>query len=251
MQRRSVLTSVAASVGVLAGCTSHGPGTGTTDDTERDRPPGCPATQELGVEWPTELDADSVAAFVEAYEAAYYREVVVDYEPESPVDEYELGGSVTGEPRSVGGGWVVESSGSGGIYRPTLYMRATTATAPDGADVVAVEEIDDETVRETVETAAAEGEAEAHVEPPGEPVARYLELFESLSPDFELAGPGQSDSLYVDVDGTTVELLVQTSNFHGDYWWSARYFVTDQVVRRASEEGVDARDGALLECRDA
>jgi hypothetical protein len=250
MHRRSVLTGALAGLGVLAGCTSHGPGTGTTTDTERDRPPGCPASQELDVEWSTELDAASVAAFVEAYEAAYYREVVVDYEPESPVDEYGLAGSVVGEPRSVGGGWVVEYRGGGGVYRPTLFLRATTATPPDGAAVVAADEIDDDGLRETVETAAETGEAEAQVEPPGEPVARYLDLLASLDGDFGLDGPGDEDRLYVDDDARTVELVVQASNFHGDYWWSARYFVTDRIVRRTSEEGVDARDGTLLECRE-
>jgi hypothetical protein len=40
----------------------------------------------------------------------------------------------------------------------------------------------------------------------------------SLSGAFDgLSGRGDSDSLHVDVDGTTVELSVTATNFHGDY----------------------------------
>jgi len=252
MRRRTVLSGTGAGLCALAGCTTLAGEPEPSDDpaTTQELPDDCPTSEDLGVEIPDELNADSVVSFVEAYEAAYYREVVVNYEPESPVDEYGLGGHVTDEPRAVGDGWVVEYDGSGGVYRPTLYLHATTADAPEGADVVAASEIDDATVTDVVETAAESGEAEHHVEPPGEEVARYLELFESLSDGFrELSGPGDSDSLYVDVDGTTVELTVQASNFHGDYWWSARYYVDEHVVRRASDEEVDPQEGTLLECR--
>jgi hypothetical protein len=242
MRRRTVLTGTGTGLCALAGC--------ATLASDRDLPDDCPTTRDLGVEIPDDLDADSVASFVEAYEAAYYREVVVNYEPESSVDEYRLDGRVTGEPQSVSDGWIVEYDGSGGVYRPTLYLRATTADAPEGADVVPASEIDDAPVTDTVEAAAETGEAEHHVDSPGEEVARYLELFESLSDDFrELSGPGDSDSLYVDVDGTTVELTVQASSFHGDYWWSARYYVDEHVVRRTDDEGVDPQSGTLLECR--
>lgn len=242
MRRRTVLTGAGAGLCALAGC--------TTLASERELPDDCPTTQDLGVDPPDDLDADAVVSFVEAYEAAYYREVVVNYEPESPVDEYRLSGHVTGEPRTVGDGWVVEYDGSGGVYRPTLHFRGTTADAPAGADVVPASEIDDATLTDVVETAAETGEAEHHVEPPGEEVARYIELFESLSDDFgELSSPGDSDSLYVDVDGTTVKVTVQATSFHGDYWWSARYYVDEHVVRRTSEDEVDPQDGELLECR--
>jgi hypothetical protein len=255
MQRRTLLSTTAAAAGLLAGCTGLAPGIGTDPGTDTDgrtvtdRPTDCPISQGLGVEWPDELDAASVTAFVEAYETAYYREVVVEYEPESPVDKYGLTGGIVDEARSVGDGWVVEYSGSGGVYRPTLYIEATTAAPPDGTTVASASEIDDETVREVIETAAETGAAETHVDSPGEPVAQDIELFGSLSPDFGLDSPGDEDRLYVAVNGTTVELGVQASNFHGDYWWSARYFVTDEVVRRASEKGVAAPDGTLLECR--
>ena len=80
----------------------------------------------------------------------------------------------------------------------------------------------------------------------------YIDRLTALSSDFELlSGPGDEESLYVDVDGTTVELSAQTTNFHGDYWWEARYYVDEHVVRRASDEGVDPQDGTLLECRES
>lgn len=242
MRRRTVIAGAGAGLCALAGCTTLAGG--------RDLPDECPTTQDLDVDLPDDPDADSVASFVEAYEAAYYREVVVNYEPESPVDEYRLSGHVTDEPRAVGDGWVVEYDGSGGVYRPTLNLHATTADAPEGADVVPASGIDDTTVTDVIETAAETGEADHHVEPPGEEVARYIELFASLSEDFrELSDPGDEDSLYVDVDGTTVELTAQATNFHGDYWWSARYYVDEHVVRRTSDDEVDPQEGELLECR--
>lgn len=261
MNRRTVLAGIAAGAASLAGCLG-GPPTGGTDtggtdtgtapdttDGEPGLPVDCPTTQGFDVEWPTDLDAGTVESFVEAYEHVYYREAVAEYEPESSLDAYELAGSVSDSPEESGDGWELAYSGSGGIYRPTLSLEATTAVAPDGAEVVPVVEIDEASVVELLRTAAEEGEASHHVEPPGEAVDRHVELFSSLSDGFELSGPGDSDTLYIDVEGTTVELAVTATNFHGDYWWEARYYVSEQVVRRTAEEGTDPRDGTLLECR--
>lgn len=252
MHRRRLLTAIGGSALSVAGCVTRTDGASTDDaDGTTDLPEGCPKSQGFDVEWPEELDAAAVESFVEEYEHAYYRDVVVEYAPESRLDSYELDGSVTDSPRAVGDGWELEYSGGGGIYRPTLLVGATVSDPPEGTDPVPASEIDDEPLTEALEEAARTGEAEFHVDTPGEEVDRYVGMLASLSDDFELSGRGDSDTLYVDVDGTTIELSVTASNFHGDYWWTAWYYVDAQVVRRTTDEDADPRDGELLECRDA
>lgn len=258
MRRRRLLALLGSGALPLAGCLS---GTGTTGDDPTASPAGtdeeptplpeaCPTTQGLDIEWPENLDAAAVESFVEAYERAYYREVVVAYEPRSQLDSYDLSGHVTDGPSKVGDGWVLKYAGSGGVYRPTLHLDATVAEPPDDATPVPLREIDDEPATELLEKAARQGEASYHVEPPGPEVDRYLELFESRSDDFEgLSGPGDADTLYVAVENTTVELTVSADNFHGDYWWDVWYYVDEQVVRRASDSDTEPRAGELLECR--
>ncbi|WP_435344900.1 hypothetical protein [Haloarchaeobius sp. HRN-SO-5] len=247
MNRRTLLTTVAGGTLSLAGCTTQ-IDPGGSDETTRP-PENCPTTQGLDVEWPTELDASTVESFVESYEHAYYRDVVVEYEPESRLDSYELSGDAT-SPTDVRDGWELSYSGSGGVYRPTLSLSARTATLPDGADVVPVSEVDDEVLTEVLDEAAETGTADHHVDQPGETVDRYVDLLASLSDDFEpLSDTGHGDSLYVDVDGTPVELTAEADSFHGDYWWTAWYYVDDQVVRRTTDEATDPQDGTLLECR--
>jgi hypothetical protein len=260
MRRRTLLALVGAGTASLAGCsTTDRDGTGGeptpgTDTPEADEstplPEECPTSQDIDVEWPTDVDPGAVESFVEDYERVYYREEVVEYEPQSRLDSYELAGSVSGPPNKSGDGWVVAYSGSGGIYRPTLAMDATVTEPPEGVEPVPVGEIDDEPLTAMLEDAAETGEAELYVEPPGEKVEQYLDLLASLSGEFDgLSGRGDSDSLHVDVDGTTVELSVTATNFHGDYWWDAWYYVDEHVVRRTSDEEADPRDGELLECR--
>lgn len=258
MHRRALLASLGAGTLPFAGCIA-GPHTGGTDGTGTTAggdggiplPDGCPTTRGIDVEWPEELDEGAAVSFVEAYEQAYYRDEVVEYEPESRLDSYELSGGVQETPQSAGEGWILEYSGSGGVYRPTLALGATTADPPAGADVVSVSEFEDDELTEMLREAAETGEAEHHVDPPGEPVERYLDRFESRSDDFDgPAGRGDSDTLYVDVEGEPVELTVAATDFHGDYWWSAWYYVDEQVVRRTDDEDADPRGGELLECRE-
>jgi hypothetical protein len=248
--RRALLVASGATVAALAGCTDTLPGNST-----RELPDGCPTSQDLDLEWPRELDSETVTSFLESYEHVYYRDEVVEYEPESRVDSYGLSVAVSETPTSVDGGYEATLSGSGGVYRPTLNVGATVADAPDDADLVPIGEVDDETLREVLQEAAEEGEAEAHIEPPGEEVDRYIELVASLSSDFEApSAPGESGTAYFDVDGTTVELTLHANRFHGDYWWTARYYVDENVVWRVEvtgEESPDPRaDGELLECRE-
>ena len=237
----------------MAGCTtSRNSGTDSPETTTDDPnlPEECPTTQNLDVEWPENLDADSVESFVESYEAAYYREKVVEYEPESMADSYELGGRIADGPTEVGDGYTVEYAGGGGIYRPTLRLKGTVTDHPKNADIVSANDIDDETVSNLLIDAAETGDATEHIDDPGETVDKYIELLASLSSDFEeLTGPSDSDTLYVDVDGTTVELTAQATNFHGDYWWNVWYYVDENVVRRTTKEETEPQDGKLLECR--
>jgi hypothetical protein len=216
-------------------------------------PEACPTTRDLGVEFPDELTPETVESFVEAYEHVYYREIVVRYEPESRVDAYRLDGGVMDGSREEDDGYVVTYSGSGGIYRPTLLLGATATEAPADSEPIPRADIHDDRLRGLLEEAAEdpESEPELHVDIPGSDVEQYLERFESLSDTFELSSPGDSDVLYVDVDGTTVEVTVTATQFHGDYWWTARYYVDEHVVWRAEGADADPRDGELLECRES
>ncbi len=260
--RRTLLAAVGSGAAGTAGCVdgvlggpSDDPAPNGSDDrsptaTDRPLPEDCPTSQDLAVEWPETPTEETVASFVEDYENAYYREVVVNYEPESTVDEYGLEAVVTDGPVAVDGGYEVALSGNGGVYHPTLHLRARTADPPADADVVPFDEVEDEVLRDLLETAAAEGEAEHHVEPPGERVDRYIERVVELSADFEpLEEPGDEDTAYFDADGTSVALTLQASNFHGDYWWGARYYVDEHVVWRVDDPEGEPRNGELLECR--
>jgi hypothetical protein len=250
VNRRALLVSSGATAAAFAGCTDAFPGSST-----RELPDACPRSQDLGIEWPRELDSETAASFLKSYEYFYYRDEVVEYEPESGVDSYGLSAQFSEDPTPVDGGYEATLSGSGGIYRPTLDVSARTTDLPDGADLVPIEEVNDETLREVLLEAAEEGEADRHVEPPGEEVDRYIELVASLSEDFgPLSSPGDSGTAYFDVDGTTVELTLYANQFHGDYWWEARYYVDENVLWRVevtSEESPDPRaEGELLECRE-
>ena len=168
------------------------------------------------------------------------------------VDEYGLEASVRNGPTAVDGGYEVALSGGGGVYEPGLHLQAEPADPPAGADVVPIGEVSDDTLRGVLETAAAGGKAKTRVRRPRERVDKLIECVASLSADAgPLEGPGDSTTAYFEVDDTTVELVVQADNFHGDYWWGARYYVDDKVVRRLENEEGDPRDGELLECRES
>jgi hypothetical protein len=249
--RRTLLAAAGAVAVGTAGCIGDPTGDGSPTGTDRDLPGECPTTRDLGVEWPAELDAETAASFVESYENAYYREAVVEYEPDSRVDEYDLA-ATTGDVTAVGEGYEVTVSGNGGVYHPTLQLQAAAAEPPKGADVVPFSEVEDDLLREVLTRAAESGEHDAHVDDPGERVDHYIEHVAALSDDVEpLTEPGDSDTAYFDVEGTGVELHVQATQFHGDYWWGARYYVDAHVVWRFGDPRGDPRDdGQLLECRE-
>ncbi|PSP66776.1 hypothetical protein BRC85_08885 [Halobacteriales archaeon QS_1_69_70] len=251
--RRTLLSAAAGGAAATAGCSdgwAGGPDDQSPTETDRPLPDACPTTQNLGVEWPAELT--DVESFMVAYENAYYREVVVDYEPTTRVDEYGLEAVVSDGPTAVDGGYEVALYGTGGVYEPGLHLQAEPADPPAGADVVPVGEVSDDTLRDFLETAAAEGEAETVVQQQRDRIDELIERVAALSDDAEtLDSPGDSATAYVDVDGSTVELTLQADRFHGDYWWSARYYVDKRVVRRVDDEESDPREaGDLLECRE-
>jgi len=254
LSRRTLLATVAAGTAGTAGCLDGAVGSldGDRQSPERDLPESCPTTQGLDVRWPAELTETVVEGFVATYENAYYREVVVDYEPGTMIDEYGLSAHVSDGPVAVEGGYEASLSGGGGVYRPPLHLAALTADAPSDADVVPVEAVSDAGLRELLGTAAAEGEAETVIETDRERVDHVIERVASLSADVDGPhSPGAADTGYFDVDGTTVELTLQAGNLHGDYWWSARYYVDEHVVRRVDEADGEPREaGALLECRE-
>lgn len=261
VSRRALLAGAAAAGGSVAGCLGYGAGDGDGDPGPDgdDLPDGCPTTQGLDVEWPEELASEAVATFVEAYDEAYVREVDVGFEAASRLDEYDLSGGVVGEPTERGDGYVVEVQGGGGVYHPTLHLEAAVADPPDGAGVIPHDEFDDARVRRVLEAAVesdggrdGENDEASTLVEDGAQIDRYLDLFESLDEGFDAPeGPGDSATLYVDVDGTVVELSVDADSFHGDYWWEARYYVDERVLRRATDPDAAPRDGELLECRTA
>jgi hypothetical protein len=255
LSRRALLATAAAGAAGTAGCSdgwAGGPDDQSSTETDRPLPDACPRTQNLDVEWPAALTEASVETYVETYENAYYREVVVDYEPTTRVDEYGLEASIHDGPTAVDGGYEVTLSGGGGVYEPGLHLQAEPADPPAGADLVPFDQVSDDSLRDLLETAAAGDEAETHVQQQRDRIEELIERVAALSDDVEpLDSPGDSATAYVDVDGSTVELTLQADRFHGDYWWSARYYVDERVVRRVDDEESDPREaGDLLECRE-
>lgn len=265
MHRRRFLTIAAGlSVGSIAGCTG-GPDPGTPgDDTQASptdtappptgeapqTPQACPTSQNLDVARPDQLTADTVGDYVTRYEAAYYRAVVVDYEPETRFDEYRL--SVHGSPdvATDGAGFRVTVDGGGAVYRPDLLFAASVTEDPAGASVVPIGSIDDERLRDLVESAVEtpDDEQDDHVRD-GQEVERYADLFNELPSDGGLDEMGDSATVAVAADETTVELTAFITQLHGDYGWTAIYYVDENVVRRTGNDEVPPSEAELLECR--
>ncbi len=229
----------------LAGCLGRGESGPTSQ-----QPDECPVTQDLGVGWPEKLTEGTVESFAESYENVYYREVVVEYEPETPLDEYALSANVESGPTESGAGYEVELSGGGGVYRPTLFLEATTAEVPADAEIHSTDGLDTGLASLLRDAADDPGEEVTQEVTRRDVVDRYVETVNELADCEPLTERDDSATLYFDVDGTTVELSVSASSFHGDYWWSAWYYVDENVVRRTDDEAADPAEGKLLECRE-
>lgn len=247
MQRRTLLSVVGAGSVSIAGCMAR-----QTWGAGPDLPDDCPTTQDVGVEWPRDLDESSVATFVERYEEAYYRQEVIDtlFEPESRLFGYSGWiGRIKDVAGVEGGGWRVHFSGIVNVQRGDLVLDATVADPPDDEPVIPSEDVDDELLIEVLEPAAETGEAARRISPSQSEA--YLERFEGLADGFEITEVGDSETLSFSVDGTTVELVVSASPPNRDHFWDAWYYVDEHVVWRSGEQDVDPRNGELLECRTA
>lgn len=241
MRRRRLLASALAGSLSLAGCL------GGRDPFGPDLPEDCPTSQDLGVEWPRDLDESTAGSFVEAYEERYYREVVFDYEP---VSRYSSVGSAISRVKDVtgsNGGWQIRFSGVLGVNKAFMHLQAARADPRDDANVIPRSKFDDERLRDLLDEAAETGEADREIET--DEVDAFVDRFETLSDGFELSPAEPRDALYVDVNGTTVELTVSVHTFHADRFWDAWYYVDEHVVWRSGDNRVDPRDGELLECR--
>lgn len=241
MRRRSVLTSALAGSISLAGCTSA-PGLSGPD-----LPDECPTSQDLEVEWPAPLDGTTVAAFVESYEAQYYRQTDFDFEPDSQFSYVGSAISRVEEVTEADDGWRVHCSGILGVNQAFMHLKATRSEPPAGAGVLSRSQLDDERLIGLLVEAVETGEAERDLE--ADEVDTYVDRFERLSEGFEISRAEPRDTLYVDGNGTTVELVVSVDTYHADRFWDAWYYVNEHVVWRSWEQGIDPRDGELLECR--
>lgn len=247
MQRRTLLTLIGAGSFSIAGCIAMPASDGRTD-----LPDDCPISQDVGVEWPRDLDESTVATFVERYEEAYYQQQVIDtlFEPESRLFGYS--GWISRIKAVTGvedGGWRVHFSGVVNVQRGDLVFEATHTDPPDDAQVIPSGDVGDELLTEVLVAAAETGQASRRIGPSESET--YLERFEQFSSEFDISEVGDSETLYFQVDGTTVELVVYASPPNRDHFWDAWYYVDEHVVWRSGEADTNPRDGKLLECRAA
>lgn len=243
--RRTILAALAGTA--VAGCLQ-----GDSDDENAGTgvPDACPKSHDLDVEWPDEMDNLAAASFVSDYEEAYFREEKYGGEPPSRLYFLDVSTRVQGAAEPVDDGFRMEVRVAGGIYNQDLVLDPERSEAPEDADVAPLEDIEDGPLCDALERAAAGEDVLTSVED-GDEIDRTLEILESLFPAFEppveLKGP---DTVYVDADGTTVELTVRSDGHHGDNEWYAWYYVDETVVYRTGREDKSPRDGLLLECRD-
>lgn len=210
--------------------------------------------QDLEVAWADGFAAESAGSSLESYGDDFHRDVVVECDPGSMVDSYQLSVSISGGSTPVDGGYRATQSGSGEVDTPTLNLGATSEqpAPPSSADVSPISDVADRPLQDIPVEGAEEGEAEVDVDRPGEPVDRYVGLVASLSDDFErLSRSGDSERAFFDVDGTSVELTVEASRFHGDHGWRGTYYVDERVVRGADDADADPTDGEPRECGES
>lgn len=209
-------------------------------------PNECPLFQDLGVEWPRDLNDTTVAEFLEVYEEQYYRQAVFEFDPESRYDQ--VGSAITNVENvsEADGGWRVHFSGIQGVRRASMSLNAKTTDPPEGAELLSPSLIDNQQVSELLDDGFETGEAKATIR--GGEIHACVDRFEAISDDFEISEAGGRDTLYFDRVGTTVELMVSVDpGPHGDVYWDAWYYVTEHVVWRSGERDIDPREGALLE----
>lgn len=270
MRRRAFL-GLASATGVssVAGCTGvfddqeetlpanrsavaaenkSGPGTKTApaDRSPGELPESCPVSTIDGFEPPDTLTPKSVEKFIRGYEEAYmFEERFLTYE-----DQLLTEGTVLSvEERDAG--YAVEAQFSGLDVILSVSVRAV----PDDAEVepVAIDTVESPPLVETARQAVKEGARVETSLPQPEANTKENSRAQKLSETVE-ALPGEQDSGYVSVDGTTVRLWVDVRQIYADYLnYTVLYYVDSTVVRRSSfpKREATATDGALVECYPA
>ncbi|WP_311173922.1 hypothetical protein [Halobellus ordinarius] len=241
---------------------------GTT--TENELPEGCPTSLDLDVRWPRELDADTVGEFVTAYEEAYLLREYRGRTSQSRFHSADFSPYINEDPTQVDTGYEVTVILEGYSERPTMFLKAYEVDSegipkaedhnikesrlPKDSEYVSIEEVEDQRLRETLESAAESGTAKSDFIYDGAEIERYAEQIANLSSAVSLIGDnGGNELAYFDVNGTGVLLEIDIALVHGDIGGEYRYYVTEYVVWRAestsAEDTTTPEDGELLECR--
>jgi hypothetical protein len=231
---------------------------------EDELPEGCPTSLDLDVRWPRELDADTVGEFVTAYEEAYYLRELRGSGSKSRFYSADVSAYINEDPTQIDTGYEVTVIFEGYSEDPTMFLKAYEVDSegipkaedhnikesrlPKDSEYVSIEEVEDQRLREILESAAESGTAKSDFIYDGAEIERYAELIANLSSAVSLIGDNGGNELgYFDVNGTGVLLEIDIGLVHADFGGEYRYYVTEYVVRRA--ESTSPEDGELLECR--
>ena len=262
--RRTMLATLTG-VG-LTGCLtrsdSESPGEDgepTLREIEARLPDECANSLDLDVQWPQELDTDTVGEFVMDYEEAYLVEKNTDHRFES----YSFSAELDQSPNTRADGFqvTVTSSGAGtitdyiemeafklgpdGVPKNGRKINLDEDEVPENPEYISVDEIEDQILRAVLQLAADSGyerHRAAHT-------TKYEELIEDLPTNASLND--RRMGAYFDVNGTPVLLIIsERGGAAADFGQIfAQYYVTEYVVRRTDEENKSPEDGTVVDCR--
>lgn len=252
--RRAVLATL-TSVG-LAGCTTSGDSGPPSED---ELPDQCPTSLDLDVQWPRELDADTVGEFVVAYVKAYQGKKLAETRFHSPSISVELDQT----PYKVADGFQVTVTYDASVtVEDYLHLEAFEVNSdgipkdgphvdesevPDNPEYIPIAEIGGQRLQEVLKSAANSGYGEDYTSP----TRWYTQLIESHSANASL-NTEYPQGIYFDVNGTPVLLIItERGGAAEDYGKSdpIQYYVTEYVVRRTEEENESPQNGTVVECR--
>ena len=237
-----------------------GDGEPTIREIEARLPDECSKSLDLDVQWPQELDTDTVGGFVVDYEEAYLVKEYTDtrfhsldfsVELEQTPNKLDRGFHLT--VRSAGAGSVDDhlhiqafEVGSDGIPEAEQNMRIDESVVPDDPEYIPIDEVEDQILHAVLQLAADTGyENHRTAFTP-----RYEELLDNLPPNASLNN--RRMGTYFDVNGTYVLLVIDRqgdSSIDGVDVGPIQYYVTEYVVRRTDEENESPEDGTVVECR--
>lgn len=249
MKRRRMLALAAGcSLGTTAGClnlpSSTVEGSELKPDSWDDH---CPESGPLSVDWPEELDRSRVRSFVHDYEYQYMRDVWHEFDPFLD-DRYDTTIDITGVSE-VGDGYKVDVSTRASTIYGSLTVIATEADDIEAESVIPVEDIPSEDIDwygdSVSEALLSESDPAGEISgPANEAIA---EQFADVSTEIEKPEEITDHSIFVDVDGTLVELNFDSSSsgMVGDMWRDVEYYVDDTGL-------VFEWDGGetVIQCRD-